>query len=221
MNLGSILRTTFATAKPLDGSMQDADALPTAQVYINGVLAAPAAPPVVADVGVGIYTVVYGLTAANGHAINDWVQVVITATIDGLLVRMPVFEGSLVTLGADVVCLLGQTIYPIFTTHQPSTGANQNFDAGGGPNMVVWRNQVATAIVVATANPAVGVYITTLPLTVATGWAVGDVIDITCFGYVDGIAKISWIFTGGDVVAGLGGGGVPKHEIIGHALRFQ
>jgi len=223
MNLGDTLIASFSTAKPLTGEMQNADALPTATVYINGVLAAPGAPPVIANPGVGMYTVTYGLTAANGHALNDFVQVVIAAIIDGLTVEMPVWQGVLATSGADMVCLLGQTIYPMFTVHQPSTGQNQNFDAGGGPNMVVWRNGAATAIVVATANPATGVYITTVPLIAVAGWALNDIVDVSCFGFVDGISKISWVFSGGLVVTSVGGagGGASHHEVMGQLIRVQ
>jgi hypothetical protein len=222
MNLNSTLRTTFSTAKPLTGESMNPSAGPTAAVYINGVLAAPGAPPVVANIAVGQYTLTYGLTVANGHALNDWVQITVTCTLDGLVVTIPVWEGSLVTLAADVVCLLNQTIYPMFTSHQPSTGQNQNFDGGANPVITVYRNQVATAIVAAVANPATGVWIVTLPLTGATGWAAGDVVDILAAGTIDGIPKTSWVFTGGEVVitAG-GGGGSSHHEIMGHALRFQ
>jgi hypothetical protein len=221
MNLNSTLRTTFSTAKPLTGESQNADALPTAAVYRNGVLLAPAAPPVVANIAVGQYSVVYGLTAANGHALNDWVQVVITAIIDGLTVRLPVFEGLINTAGVDIACLMNQTIYPMFTTHSPSTGANQAPDGGATPTITVYRTLVATVLAPVIINPAVGVYMVTLPLTAANGWAMGDTIDVQAAATIDGIAKTSWVFSGGDIVASLGGGGAPRFEVIGHALRFQ
>lgn len=221
MNLTGTLRTTFSTAKPLDGSSMNPTAGPTPVVYRNGAVHVPAVAPVVANLAVGQYTLTHAFTVANGYAINDWVSITVQCTLDGLVVELPVFEGALVTAACDVVCLLNQTIYPLFTTHQPSTGANQNLDAAALPAITVYRNQVATAIAAVPTNLGTGVWCAPLPLTGATGWAAGDVVDIEAAGTIDGIAKTGFIFTGGEVVASVGGGGVPKHEILGHQLRFQ
>lgn len=220
MKLNDTLTFSFNTKKPLDGSDMNSAVAPVITVYQNGAVLVPVVPAVVANPAVGRYTVSFGLTAANGFALNDWVSITAAVVLDGTNVTMAVWEGALVASGADVACILNQTIYPIFTTHQPSTGANQALDGGALPTIVVYRNQVATVIAPVLANPAVGVWICPLPLTGATGWAIGDMIDISAAGTIDGIASTTDFFTDGMVVANLGGGGASRHEVIGHEVRF-
>lgn len=226
MILGDTLRTTFNTAKPLTGENMFSAAALVMVVYRNGVAIAPPVPPVALAVAAGRYLITYPLTALNGHAAGDWVSVTVQATLDGLLVNVPVWEGNLVQTGADVTMIFNSTIYPLFTTHRPSTGANQAPDGGAAPVITVYRNLVPTGIVPVLANPAAGVYIMTLPLTAGAGWALGDEVDAEAFVTIDGLSRTGWVFSGGGIVAAGGGGvagagNVPHHEVIGHVLRFQ
>jgi len=221
MILAGILQTTFSVHKPLTGESMNSDVAPVAVVYANGVAIAPAAPPVIANIAAGLYSLTYALTAANGHAANDWVTITVQVSNDTEVVTVPVWEGSLILASADVTLLLGQTIYPMFTVHRPSDGGNQAPDLGAAPVVVVYRNLVVTGIVPVLVNPAVGIYMVTLPLTVVAGWAAGDTLDILATATVDGIPKSSFIFTGTDIVdvVGGGGGGVPHHEVGAMMLR--
>lgn len=221
MKLNDTLTFSFNTKKPLDGSSMNSSVAPVLTYYRNGAAIVPVVAAVIANPAVGRYTVSFGLTAANGFALNDWVTITATVVLDGTTITMAVWEGALVSSGTDIACILNQTIYPMFTTHQPSTGANQNLDGGVNPTIVVYRNQVATVIAPVLVHPAVGVWICPLPLTGAAGWAMNDMIDISAAGTIDGIATTTDFFCDGMVVTGFGGGGAPKHEILGHALRFQ
>jgi hypothetical protein len=201
MNLGSTLLTSFATAKPLTGTPQNSSVAPVSVVYNQGAAIAPAAPPVVANLAAGLYSLTYALTAANGHALNNWVTITEQVVLDGATIVRPAWEGSLCQGAADVSLLFGLNIYPMFTTHKPSTGANQAPDGGAAPVITVYRNMVATAIVPVVANPATGVYIVTLPLTAGAGWAIGDVVDLLASATIDGIAASNWFLSGGTIVA--------------------
>lgn len=220
MNLGSPLRTTFATAKPLDGSPLNSSVAPVSVVYNNGVAIAPATPPVVANLGVGLYSLTYPLTAANGHAAGDWVTITERVVLDGDVITRPAWEGNLVQASADITTILGQTIYPMFTTHQPSTGINQDPDNGAAPVLTVYRNLVATGIVPVMLNPAVGIYIVTLPITAGAGWAVGDALDILTTNTIDGIISSNWVFSGGLVVASAGGGGGSRNANVNSKFAY-
>jgi hypothetical protein len=199
MKLGSTLATSFDTLKPSTGTPQNSAVAPISVVYNNGGVIAPAAPPVVANLAAGLYSLTYALTAANGHAINDWVTITEQVTLDTLVITRPIWEGSLCQDGEDVRLLLGKTIYPAFSTHWPATGVNVAPDGGVAPTITIYRNMVATAIVPVLLNPAVGIYLVTLPLTAGAGWAVGDRVDILATAPIDTIAAGAWVFTGGRI----------------------
>jgi hypothetical protein len=221
MKLNSVLDTTFSTAKPSTGAAMNSAPAPVSTVYRNGALFAPGVPPAVANVAAGLYSLTHGLTMANGYTLNDFVTITEQVVLDGIVVVRPAWEGNLIQDGAPVTMLLNQTIYPLFTTHWPETGANSAPDGGIAPVITIYRNLVVTAIVPVLLNPAVGVYIVTLPLTLAAGWATGDSVDILATCTMDGVAAASWVFSEGLIVASAGGGGgVPHHEIIGHEIRY-
>jgi hypothetical protein len=216
MNLGSTLNTTFATARPLDGSPLNSSGAPISVVYRNGAVLAPAVPPLVANMFVGSYSLVYPLTLANGHASGDWVTITEQVLLDTAVITRPAWEGNLNQISADACLVLGQTIYPMFTTHQPSTGINQDPDGGAAPVVTIYRNLVVTGIVPVLINPAVGVYIVTLPLTVGAGWAFGDTLDILSTNTIDGITTSNWVFSGGKLVPWVD---TPAAEIIRGAVK--
>jgi hypothetical protein len=216
MRLGSALATGFDTKKPSTGIPMNSTGVPVSVVYRNGVAIAPAAPPVVANLAVGLYSLTYGLTVANGHALNDWVGITEQVTLDGYSITRGAWEGSLCQDPEDQRLVLGNTIYPILTTHWPETGANVAPDGGVAPVITVYRNMVATAIVPVLLNPAVGVYLITLPLTAGAGWAVDDRVDILATATIDGLAAMGWAFTGG-LIAILGNS--PAAEIIRGAYK--
>lgn len=220
MRINGVLETVFGTAKPQTKQPMSSLGAPVSVVYNNGVALAPAAPPVVANLAAGRYSLTYALTPANGHAPNDFVTITEGVTLDGAAITRPAWEGNLVQDGVDITPLYGQTLYPMFTTRRPSTGANRDPDQGAPPAVIIYRNMVATALVPALLHPAVGVWIVTLPLTFAQGWTVGDQVGVLAMTVMDGIAAEGWVFCGGPIVSSVGGG-VPHHEIIGHELRYQ
>jgi len=224
--LANTLRLEFSTRKPLDGSPHNPDALPVATVYRNGALTLLA--PVIANLATGRYELTLPLTAANGFVLGDWVSVVVAFTIDGLMTRRVVFEDSMTVAGYGPAMILNQTIYPLFTVHRPCEGGAQNFDAtGAAPAAVVYINGVLTALAPAVVNVGVvGLYMVTLALTPANGFAVGSefsiIVTSTAFAAtVDGIGSECTI-TGGVIVAGGGGGGgVVHHEVIDQGLGLR
>ena len=229
MILGSTLRTTFSTAKPLTAGTMNSSAAPVAVVYRNGALLLPAAPPVIANLTPGRYSLTYALTAANGHAANDWVSITVTTVLDGAAITTAVWEGNLVYAGADINLVLGLTIYPIATTHRPWNGANANEDIdllpGGGFVARVYRNLAFVSMVLGVLTPVPGVNLLPVAITAANGWAVGDKIDIDASTTIDDINCREWVFSGGLVVAAGGGGAViqavPHYEVMGQIFRYE
>lgn len=227
MILNDTLRLEFETHKPLDGSNHDADALPGATVYINGVLTVLV--PVIVNLGIGRYRLTLPLTAANGFALNSWFSVVVTLAIDGLVTRRVLFEDSMTVDGYGPAMIFNQTIYPMFTTHKPSEGGVQDFDTeypSAAPAIIVYNNAVLTALAPVVVNMALGLWMVALALTALNGFALGDEFSIIAtspqFGAtIDGIGAENTV-TGGVIVSGqAAGGGVAHHEIIGHMLRLQ
>jgi len=229
--LGDTLRFLFTTVKPLTGEIMDSSAAPVITVYNNGVLLAPAAPPVIANVAVGRYSLTYGLTAANGHAANDWITITARVVLDGVAITFGIWEGNLVEEGSDVTLMLGLRIYPLVTTHRPSNGENADNDPdallGGGFVVRGYRDFVGLGFGVITValNPEPGVYIMSLILN-PPGWVAGQRLDMTAQVTIDTIQTGQQVFfSGGQVVPA--GGPAPAaapaafhHEVIGALLKI-
>jgi hypothetical protein len=222
MFIGQTLRTTFSTKKPLTGESMSSAVPPVLTVYRNGVLFAPLVAPVAAVIAVGQYSLVHALTVANGYALFDFVTICAQVDLDGAIMNVPVWEGNIAQSGADLTPLLNNTIYPMVTTHRPSTGDNQNPDGGAGVMTVaVYNTLVLTGLVTVVTPVATGMAVLTIPLTPANGWAVGSEVDVAVTATVDGITSTSWILSCGLIVGSAGGGGTPHHEVIGQVLRLQ
>lgn len=80
---------TVFTLTDADGAASDADSLPTAAVYLNGV--ANGASVTVTDLGTGLYSATWTNPGANGNTVS----VVASFTMDGITSHATIWESRL------------------------------------------------------------------------------------------------------------------------------
>lgn len=86
--LGDTITYDFTTGNPLTGQVQDADALPTAQVFEDDNDVPVLAPVVVSRVGlVGNYRLTFDATAANGFEVGGSYNVIAQAVVAGITAK--------------------------------------------------------------------------------------------------------------------------------------
>ena len=85
---GDTVYTVF-TLTDADGAASDADSLPTAAVYLNGV--ANGASVTVTDLGTGLYSATWTNPGANGNTVS----VVASFTMDGVASHATIWESRL------------------------------------------------------------------------------------------------------------------------------
>lgn len=88
IKLGDSVTKDFTTHNPVTGNIQDADVLPTSQVFENATDAPILTPVVTKRVGLtGDYRLTFLASAANGFEVNKSYNVVVLATVNAITAK--------------------------------------------------------------------------------------------------------------------------------------
>lgn len=99
--IGQTVTQDFTTGNPLTGQVQDADVLPTCQVFEDTTDVPVLTPAVVQRVAlVGNYRVTFTASAANGFEVGKAYNVVVQATVAGITAKARIGDFILETATA-------------------------------------------------------------------------------------------------------------------------
>lgn len=162
---GATYKSVFTTSNPTTGAAQDADSLPSASAFRNGVVDSGWSLTV-ADIGVGRYSI--SGTVPSGYAENDRVDVVASATVGGVAAAAVVdrfqVQAGLAAIETGTAQAIGSSSITLkngstLTSAVVGTGI-VSLDSGPGSGQ--WRRitavdvSVPTAIVVTVDTPWYG-----------------------------------------------------------------
>lgn len=86
--IGDAITRDFTTENPITGQVQNADFLPTSQVFENTTDVPILTPLVVQRAAlIGNYRVSFVLSAANGFEVGKSYNVIVTATVNGVTAK--------------------------------------------------------------------------------------------------------------------------------------
>jgi len=93
ITLGMIITRDFTTHNPNTGDVQDADFLPTCEVFANAVDIPIILPIVVKRAGfIGIYRVTFTVNSVNGFMLNGSYNVDVEATVNAITARANIYS---------------------------------------------------------------------------------------------------------------------------------
>lgn len=96
MILGSVITRDFTTENPITGEVQDADTLPTCQVFEDDTDVPILAPTVAKRAGLtGNYRATFSATSANGFEIGKSYNVIVQATVNGITAKARIVSFNL------------------------------------------------------------------------------------------------------------------------------
>jgi len=86
--LGESITLDFTTHNPVTGQVQDADALPTSEVFEDATDIAILTPIIVRRVGaIGNYRMTFTASIANGFEVDKSYNVIVTAIVAGITAK--------------------------------------------------------------------------------------------------------------------------------------
>ncbi len=99
--LGDSVTLDFTTHNPLTGNVQDADALPTVEVFEDDTDTAILVPTVTGRVGItGDYRITFVASAANGFEVSKSYNVIVAAIVAGMTAKARVSSFQLEPIGS-------------------------------------------------------------------------------------------------------------------------